>query len=102
MNHDYVGYTIGNKEKYDQWLIECERRKDTMMKMGRTEDYPGGTVWRTIDEAYAYLEENAERLEYTPEIYGISLIYGWENDVSSEPNEDGFHYLLVDRPIFRL
>lgn len=102
MSLNCIAYTIGNKENYDRWLKECEKRKDILMKMGKTEKYEGGTVWRTLNQVYAYLERNQNKFEYTPEIYGVSLLLGWDNDVSSEPNEDGFYYLLVDRPIFRL
>lgn len=53
-------YTIGHKEKYEQYFKE----QDQPQKLGKTEDYSGGSVWATYKEA----------LDNCPKDYSIYLV----------------------------
>lgn len=85
-------YTLGRKSVYD---IHIEHNPQAM-KIGRTEDYPGGSVWRTPEEARQYLaDKNLDDFD----VYGVEA--DWEKD--TEPAKDGpFHDLLGDARLVRL
>lgn len=41
-------------------------------------------------------------LPWVGKVYGLWLPNGWEQDVTTEPAEDGVHHLLVDAQLFQL
>lgn len=74
-------FTIGHKESYDQYFQE----QSNPQKLGRTEDYTGGSVWLTIEEALRHCSEEHA-------VYGV--LADWAIDTA--PSKDGdWHDLLV-------
>lgn len=88
-------YTIGRKSVYD---LHIEHNPQAM-KIGRSDDYPGGSVWRTPEEARQYLaDENLDDLDDF-DVYGVEA--DWEKD--TEPSNGGpWHDLLRDARLVRL
>lgn len=81
-------YTIGNTKNYTKFFIE----QGTPQKAGRTSDYPGGSVWKTPEEALKHCPENFS-------VYGVDAI--WETD--TVPNENGdWHDLLIDADLVKV
>jgi len=88
-------FTIGSQSSYDRALAES----DPVTKLGvRPEDdppYEGGWVWRTAEDALAFIQHNA--LPFKAAVYVLELPTGWNTDVSPEPHpSDGVHRLLHD------
>ena len=90
-----VAYTIGNVRSYDKDLVE----KENLYKVGRSEDYPGGWVWKTIEEVQQFIKKTV--LNFQVGIYEIELPNDWATDVSQEPGKDGVYNLLNDALIVR-
>jgi hypothetical protein len=81
-------YTIGHRESYTRYFQEQERP----LKLGRTYDYSGGSVWKTEEEA----RENCPDVY---EVYGVMA--DWETD--TEPSkEGGWHDLLINAELIQL
>jgi hypothetical protein len=83
-------YCLGVKECYERYFQEQEQP----LKLGRREEenYPGGSVWRTREEA----QQNCPP-RYA--VYGV--IADWEKDTT--PSSQGnWHDLLIDAPLVRL
>lgn len=81
-------YTIGHKKMYEKYFEEIPKLK----KMGKTSDYEGGTVWKTLQEAKEYCPEDYE-------VYGVEA--DWEKD--TEPsNIAEWRYLMVDAELVKL
>jgi hypothetical protein len=83
-----VIYTTGFTESYEEAL----NRLPEVTKLGRTESYPGGSVWKTEAEARSMLPEGYS-------IYGV--LADWDKDVAPDGGH-GEGSLLFDRPIVRL
>lgn len=81
-------YTIGNKEAYDHDLSERQVRK-----LGRTENFCGGSVWKTKEEARIYCREDQD-------VYGV--LADWENDTALSIHGYPWHDLLIDSVIVKL
>ena len=71
-----VAYTIGQKALYDEHLRSQEEFRKS----------PGGSVWKTLELARAYLESigsnvsvQGDRIE--ADVYGVVLDGTWETDV---------------------
>ena len=76
-----VIYTIGHTESYELYFEEQEHPE----KLGRTKDYPGGSVWLTKEEAEKHCPEGYS-------VYGVNA--DWDRD--TERNlEENWHDLLV-------
>jgi len=74
-------YTVGHTASYEQYFQE----QTTPKKLGRTDDYPGGSVWMTKEAAQKHCNK-----EYS--VYGV--IADWHTDTA--PSHDGdWHDLLV-------
>jgi len=91
-----TAYTIGNRVSYDRDMGPY------MKKTGRRPDYKGGWVFRTAQEAQAYIDQHGHEWHFEGKVYGLILPTGWEEDVSTEPAEDGVHRLLHDARIVHL
>ncbi len=93
---DINAYTIGHKASYDRDL------KDRIAhKVGRTEDYPGGWIWETREEAEAFLNKTNRMRDFGQgprecDVYGLILPGTWEECSSPEVDAEGVHLLLVD------
>lgn len=80
-------FTIGTREWYDPGLATGR-----LQKKGRNESYPGGSVWKTPQEAARHCK---------PEQSVYEVLADWDTD--TEPSRSGmdWHDLLVTSPILR-
>ena len=72
-------YTFGRTSNYDKDLSA----RDDVKKIGRQEDYAGGSVWRTYEEAQAFVDSLPN--EFCPDWYAKDFsVYGviaeWETE----------------------
>ncbi len=81
-------FTIGHTESYKQYLSKQEK----CMKLGRTENYRGGSVWQTKEEAEKFCP-----VDYS--VYGLKA--DWNKDTEPNPN-NCWSDLLYDREIVDL
>ena len=87
-------YTIGNLDSYRKGLSDPRGLK----KLGSSQEYLGGAVWKTPEEAKEHLENNQPRLEG----YGVFEIdASWEYDVIEHPENMPWHLLVNTSPITR-
>lgn len=93
-----IVYTLGNPKGYDPDLAEARRKREPIFKLGRTEDYSGGIVFKTPEEARAYSSEH--ELGYEP--YGLMLPNGWNTDVDSSRTQEDYDCLLNNAEIITL
>src|SRR4030042_4677086 len=83
-------YTIGHIESYKQYF--AEQHPEGPLKKGRTSDYSGGSVWKTVGEAAENCPENYS-------VYGVEA--DWDKD--TVPSTQGTcHDLLVDSKLIDL
>ena len=88
-------YTIGIKELYDSFFDAMKNDVQYAVKLGKTDSYDGGSVFKTYEDAADYKEEY-NLFDY--DIYGV--IANWED---TEPNDHGlFHNLLADARLVRI
>lgn len=98
-----IAYTIGNFKNYDEALATNE----IVTKLGRQEDYCGGCIWKTKEEAQAFIIADKIMIDGTKRdnkkfaVYELSLSGNWNSDVSQDVDEDGVHMLLVDAVIVK-
>ena len=100
-----ICYTIGVESSYDKYLAAEPNAK----KLGRYtdehgEEYPGGWVWKSADDAYKFLAgKKASKLFPNKKlaVYVLALPQGWSTDVSREPWNDEVHNLLTDARIVK-
>lgn len=96
-------YTIGHHISYDHSLAS----EPEVKKLGRTDDYEGGWVFRTAAEArgfmtspaWAALEVKRDAANYA--VYELELPGPWSECASAKPAEDGVHRLLISSRIVR-
>lgn len=82
-------YTVGHRESYERYLRE---QGPQCFKRGTRPDYPGGSVWRTREEAERRAPEGYA-------VYGIDA--DWEKDTI--PSAIGpWHDLVRDARIVRV
>ena len=75
-------YTIGHTWSY----LNAFQELGSVMKRGRTNDYQGGSVWQTQEEAAEYAKDGYS-------VFGVKA--DWEKD--TVPNiESNWHDLLID------
>ena len=90
-------YTIGARKPYTEAL----QQESAVYKIGARPDdrppYTGGWVWRTFEEATAFIERSS--LSFDAAVFELLLPSGWDSDVSSEVEVDGVHRLLHDAQI---
>ncbi len=101
-------YTIGHTRSYDEAL---EKDPDNAFKLGKTEDYQGGCVFKTLKEALEFLEsshfhdinwgDGKPRDPKNFSVYGLHLVNGYE-DISEFDPVAKHHYLLIDSKFSKL
>lgn len=97
-----IAHTIGHTTSYEQCL---KSSPDRAYKMGQHEDYEGGWIWKTAEEAEIFINSPAflkvnwgdgkSRDPKDFSVFKVELVNGWD-DVSAIPGEDGVYNLLVD------
>jgi hypothetical protein len=83
-------YTVGREESYTRYFQE----QDRPLKAGRNsrDNYPGGSVWETEEEAREHCPEGYQ-------VYGV--LASWDQD--TEPSKDGnWHDLLINAELIQL
>ncbi len=82
-------YTVGDKESYSRYR---EEQGDKLWKLGRRDDYPGGSVYLTYDAALAASEKHHNL-----------TVYGLATEVSNTyADEAGNLHLIASCPIIDL
>jgi hypothetical protein len=102
-----IAYTLGNTKSYNEAITNNPDTK----KIGKSDDYEGGWVWKTKQEAIDFLNsdhfdnvdwgDGKTRNRDNFSVYGLEL-NSWGNDVSLIPSSDGVHRLLFDSKLFIL
>ena len=97
-----IAFTIGNTKSYEEAF---RNHPNDAFKLGKTDDYEGGFIWKTAAEAEDFIRSPAflkidwgdgrPRLPEDFSVFRVFLANGYE-DISAVPNEDGAHYLLVN------
>lgn len=82
-----VAYTLGSEKAYDEALLN-----PPAFKIGKSEDYTGGWVWKTLEEAHGY--RKVHQLPYA--IYKIRLKSDWDSCTYQLGSLD---YLIYDAEI---
>lgn len=82
-------YTIGREEVYDK----CFTLPDPVIKLGRTDDYEGGSIWGTIEEARQYI------LKKNLDGYAVYRVDGNLKEDSEEVEGVSYRVLLRDREV---
>lgn len=98
-----IVYTIGNSKTYDEDLIA----KDKVKKVGKKDNYLGGWIWKTQEDAFKFIKSqdflNLDWGDGNPRdplnfsVYGV-VICNWEEDIYFS-NEDNQFHLLNDSPL---
>ena len=97
-----LAFTVGYAEGYDAALAKGTP-DEPLRKSGEHDDYRGGWIWASPDEARAFLG-SAQFAEAFPgrdpdefAVYRLELPTGWDDDVSATVDtEDGVHRPLHD------
>jgi len=89
-------YTLGRRSVYVSVFDKMDQSREYCKKFGKTINYPGGSVWKTYEDAFKYKKQNNL---HDFDIYGV--VASWTED--TEPNEHGdFNNLLRDSRLIRL
>lgn len=99
-----IAFTIGHKNNYDKALAD----EPTVYKIGRSEDYEGGWVWKNESEAWNFIKSDSflkvdwgdgkSRNPNDFSVYKVKLPNSWEKDVIES---DKTNYLLVNAEIIK-
>ena len=87
-------YTIGHTESYLKGFAEAKEKGIPFLKKGRIEDYAGGSVWKTYEEAEVHA---MARGPYS--VWGV--LADWYADTTPSRVGD-WHDLLVDAELIKL
>lgn len=68
-------YTIGHTESYEEYF----KVRPFPMKLGKYDDYPGGSVWKTYPEALAQILHKCDGYS----VYGV--LADWDTDTEEIP-----------------
>lgn len=90
-----TAYTVGAEAAYDQNLIDYP--EDGGSKLGQTEDYEGGWVWKTPEEAKEFAATLDDGQPFA--VYELKLPSGWEEDTYLASNN--LHCLKHNAGIIR-
>lgn len=86
-------YTVGRRDVY---LQNWHDNGEMLHKLGRTDNYPGGSVWRTYEEAQRVADHNPGFA-----VFGVDA--DWEADTAlSDDSDASFRDLLHDAAIIIL
>lgn len=88
-------YTIGRVTSYERALDE---HKD-VKKSGKSDDYEGGWVWKTYEEALTEAKKHDIAGVSQYKVYGVKA--NWDTDTEHHGNNH-YNNLLVDSIIVRV
>lgn len=94
-------YTIGHVESYASAIERAKEKGEPLLKAGRNDHYPGGSVWETRRAAQVYLKLRGMTASY--KVYGV--LADWEqNTAEHSPRTSTLYFrdLLVDAEIVEL
>lgn len=101
-----IAYTLGSTKNYDEAL----KLDPTTKKLGKNEDYEGGWVWKSKEDAEIFLQsQNFLEIDWGDgkcrnpndfSVYGL-FINDWEIDTCNSENDNNYH-LLIDAQLFIL
>lgn len=104
-----IAFTIGHTKSYNKALADDSHN---CFKTGRREDYEGGWIWKTAEEADDFIKStefmNVDWGDGNPRnpndfsVFKVILVNGWEKDVSAIPGKDNIFHLLVDSKFMAL
>lgn len=89
-------YTAGFAAIYEQSFRDLAPTHPK--KKGRDGDYPGGSVWRTREDAQRYLDEAGQAATYR--VYGVDA--DWDTDTEPSRSSGPWHDLLRSAWLNRL
>lgn len=95
-------YTIGHRESYEQGFREQPTGKFAKLGAGTLadgEDYAGGIVFKTREEAQEYIDSR-KSLCYTYDVYGVEA--DWDEDTDNVIGEYGRRLLKTSRLVWLL
>jgi len=85
-------YTLGHTEAYERYFQE----QGVPQKLGKTDDYVGGSVWQSFSEA------NKHRLKLKMNDFSVyGVLADWNSDTEKSLDGD-FHDLLVTSDLIKL
>lgn len=94
-------YTFGRTSAYEKHIRETEEP----MKIGKTADYKGGAVWRTREEAQAFVDSMPN--EFCPDwhakdfsVYGV--LADWVTGTYVGEERAPWYSLKEDAPLVKL
>lgn len=101
-----LGYTIGSTKSYNEAFLTDPNIK----KVGKSENYDGGWIWKTQEDASNFLNsieflkidwgDNQSRDPHNFSIYGV-IINSWEDDTYLNEKDHQLH-LLTDAVLVKL
>jgi hypothetical protein len=101
-----IAFTIGSTKNY----IESITNNTSAKKLGKSEDYLGGWVWKTREEAEQFIRSNqflktdwGDGKLRDPNCFSVFglLINDWDSD-TYKSTEDGQYHLLIDAKLFMI
>ena len=100
-----IVYTVGHTSSYNKGLCE----EPILTKVGKTDDYEGGWIWKTPEDAENFLNsdlwntidwgDNKPRDAKKFSVYCVELPNSWEEDIYL--SDYGIYLLLHDARIIR-
>lgn len=81
-------FTVGHRESYEIYFREYENPE----KLGRHDNYPGGSVWLTFEEAQQHCPEGYA-------VYGVEAVWGKDTEQNVESD---CHDLLTTSKLVKL
>lgn len=89
-------YTIGHTKNY----LEAFETDPNLKKLGQTDDYPGGSVWKTRKEAENFLSRDSV-YNYDKGYSVFGVLADWETQ-TEENDEEEYNNLLVTSKLVKL
>lgn len=93
-------FTIGRTSSYDAALEEKQQRGEPLLKLGRTDEYVGGVVFHSTEDAEIFLKLHETTGEFNE--HGDFSVYGlmceWDNTYPL----NGENYLINSAEIVSL
>lgn len=106
MNNIILGFTLGHTKNYNESLVANPETK----KCGKSDNYDGGWIWKSREEALKFLYsndfykvdwgDNKLRDPNNFSVYGI-IINDWDKDTYLSSKDNQLH-LLIDAKIIML